>query len=452
MRPRTIFGAIVIWLLSAVFLSVLGFVATSFLLSARWNRPDGFMHRFQTFQMGEALVAWNEGGAEKLSAYLERLNRTLRARHILIDSSNRDLVSGEDCSDLLTRSTGWPLLPVGRRPPMVMVVPSEDGQFRLVIHAPPPPVGPWDFLWNFFWIPILMALLAYLLAYHIASPLSKLTRAVERFGRGELSARVGLGNSRRDEIGDLARAFDVMADRIQTLMTAERRLLQDVSHELRSPLARLGFGVELARTSADREAALARVKKDLGRLNDLVDELLQLTRSEGDPTARDLVEVDLSALLRDLVDDCSLEAEARQCRLELRLNIGDVLIIPGEPELLRRACENVIRNAIRHTEQGTAVEVAVNRRADLAVIEVRDRGPGIPEPDLERIFQPFFRVEGDRDRASGGVGLGLAIARRAVSLHGGRISARNADPGLFVHLEIPASGRQEPSCSRSNLS
>lgn len=445
MRPRTIFGAIVVWLIATVGLSVLGFVATSFLLSARWTRPDGFMHRFQQLQLGEARVALEEGGPAKLADYLHRLDRTLGARHLLVDSDNRSVVDGEDCSGLLQRG-GRPFWsPIGRPPSITMRVPSIDGRYQLLIDAPPPPVGPWDFLRNFLWLPVLVAVSCYLLAIHIAVPLRKLTLAVERFGLGDLTARVGVAVSRQDEVGELARAFDAMAERTQTLMAAERRLLQDVSHELRSPLARLGFGVELARTSADRETALARVKKDLARLGTLVDELIQLTRSEGDPGERNLSEVDLTDLLHDLIDDCSVEAEARDCRLDLRVDSGDTVVVSGEPELLRRACENVIRNAIRHAERGTAIDVVLNQRNGLAAIDVRDRGSGVPEPDLERIFQPFYRVEEHRDRNSGGVGLGLAIARRALNLHGGSVTATNADPGLCVHLEIPASLRNSPS-------
>ena len=226
-----------------------------------------------------------------------------------------------------------------------------------------------------------------------------------------------------------------MADQITTLLSAERRLLQDVSHELRSPLARLGFAVELAKTSPDREAALGRIHKEADRLNHLVDELLQLTRAEGDPGARNLEDVDLVELLQDLVADCALEADAQGCRLVLR---GDRrVVVTGDRELLRRACENVLRNAIRHSPAGTTVDIEVVRHDGLAEISVRDHGTGVPREALSDIFEPFFRVEGDRDRSSGGVGLGLAIARRAVELHQGTVTAFNANPGLVVALELP---------------
>jgi two-component system sensor histidine kinase CpxA len=248
-----------------------------------------------------------------------------------------------------------------------------------------------------------------------------------------------------DEIGELSRAFDQMADRIETLLAAERRLLQDVSHELRSPLARLGFAVELARTSEDRSAGLDRIKKEADRLSSLVDELLQLTALEGDPQARGFLAISIDDLLRGLVDDCGLEAKAKDCRVFLRIESLPSSPLPspspfsilGDHVLLHRALDNVLRNAIRHAPEGTAIEVVMKAAADKVSIDVRDYGIGVPEEFLSSIFEPFVRVEGDRSRSSGGVGLGLCIARRAIELHHGHIEARNARPGLAVLIELP---------------
>jgi two-component system sensor histidine kinase CpxA len=304
------------------------------------------------------------------------------------------------------------------------------------VLPPRPGFGPWESLGYFLWLPLLIGVLCYLLAIHMATPLRSLRRVLEKFGHGELAIRYHL--ARRDEIGELAQAFNRMADQITTLLSAERRLLQDVSHELRSPLARLGFAVELAKTSPDREAALGRVHQEADRLNHLVDEMLQLTRAEGDPGARNLEDLDLGTLLRELVADCSLEADAQGCRLNLT---GEgTVVVTGDRELLRRACENILRNAIRHAPAGTAVDLDLARHDDRAAITIRDRGPGVPRPALGEIFKPFYRVETDRNRSSGGVGLGLAIARRAVELHQGTITAFNADPGLVVALELPIKG------------
>ena len=184
--------------------------------------------------------------------------------------------------------------------------------------------------------------------------------------------------------------------------------------------------------------ALDRIKRDVDRLSGLVAELLQLTTAEGDPDARVLEHVDLDELVRDLADDCGLEAEAKGCRLLARS--GGPAEVVGDRELLRRAVENVVRNAVRHAPGGTVVELDLRPGAESATIAVRDRGTGVPDDALERIFRPFFRVDDDRSRAGGGVGLGLAIARRAVDLHRGRIGAENAGPGLRVVIELPTAG------------
>jgi two-component system sensor histidine kinase CpxA len=261
----------------------------------------------------------------------------------------------------------------------------------------------------------------------------RLQRAVERFGRGDLAARAK--TRRRDELGDLGRTFDRMADRIQTLVDAEHRLLLDISHELRSPLARLRVAVELARSGENREQHLDRIDKEAERLNSLVGGLLQVTRAEGDPDSLRREPVRLHRLLEELVADSSLEAQSRGS--EVRLVDAQPVTVQGDAELLRRAIENVIRNAIRHAPEGTAVEASLEAAHGRAAVRIRDYGPGVPEEELPRIFDAFYRVETDRDRASGGAGLGLSIARRAVELHKGAIRARNAQPGLLVEIDLP---------------
>jgi two-component system sensor histidine kinase CpxA len=231
-----------------------------------------------------------------------------------------------------------------------------------------------------------------------------------------------------------------MAERMETLLTAERRLLQDISHELRTPLARLSFAAELSRTAEDRNAATARLKKEIGRLTDLVGALLQVTRVEGDPSSRNLTDLPLDDFLREVVDDCAVEAEARGCRVNLETSAS--LHFRGDRELLRRAMENIVRNAIRYAPSGTPVEVKLSSEHDDAEISVRDYGPGVPENELPKIFKPFFRVDESRDSSTGGVGLGLAIAHRAVTVHHGTMTAKNAGPGLLVQIELPLHSSQ----------
>ncbi len=303
---------------------------------------------------------------------------------------------------------GPPRLPDGR---LILMPPGRGSDRYRFISLVPPWFDPPNILPYYGAIVLVIAGMGAMLAIHLAAPLRHLRRVVDRFGQGDLTARVG--SSRRDEIGELSRAFDEMAGRIETLLAAERRLLQDVSHELRSPLARLEVAVELAGTSEDPGPSLGRIRRDIARLSVLVNELLQLTRAEGDRSALVLEQIRLDHLLRSLVDDCALEAEAKGCRLEL--DVIEACSAPGEWELLHRAIENVVRNAIRHAPEGTVVSVRLELRGDMAVVVVRDRGPGVPEEHLAAIFEPFFRVERHRSRASGGVGLGLAIARRPLS-------------------------------------
>ncbi|MEO8026484.1 MAG: ATP-binding protein, partial [Bryobacteraceae bacterium] len=271
------------------------------------------------------------------------------------------------------------------------------------------------------------------LALHVTSPLRRLQRAVDRFGRGELDARADA--NRRDEIGQLARTFNLMADRLVGLRQSERRLLLDLSHELRSPLTRMSVAIELARAGSSGSTTLDRVQKESDRLNALITELLEVTRAETDPAHRRTESVSLDALIRNLADLCGIEAKARGC--DVVVGPLENVAIDGDPELLRRAIENVMRNAVRYAPPGSNIEVGVLRLGYGARISVRDYGPGVPEDALPHLFDPFYRVDADRNRTSGGVGLGLSIARRAIELHRGTLRARNAMPGLEVEMDLP---------------
>jgi two-component system sensor histidine kinase CpxA len=322
-----------------------------------------------------------------------------------------------------------------------MAAPTADDRYRFIAAVRRRPLDPWSFVPYYLLVFMAVALLCYLLAINLANPLRALGQTVEQFGRGNLSARV---NSRRqDEIGQLSRAFDQMADRIQTLLSAERRLLQDISHELRSPLARLSFAAELVRTTDDRESAVARLRKEIDRLTHLVGGLLQVTRVEGDPASLNREVFSLNRLLDELVADCAIEADARGCRL--RMHSDNEVLVRADHELLRRAVENVLRNAIRHAPADTDVEVTLSNTPSLVSIAIRDYGPGVPEELISSIFEPFFRVDHARDSASGGTGLGLAIAKRSVALHQGNLSAANAHPGLRVGIELPGELAVTPS-------
>ncbi len=260
-----------------------------------------------------------------------------------------------------------------------------------------------------------------------------------------------LGN-RRDELASLAADFDVMAEKIQSLVDSQRRLLGDISHELRSPLARLNVALELARQRSGTGAtmALERIQREAEILNEMIGQLLALTRLESGTEEIRKTEFDVALLVREITDDADFEARSR--KRFVRLKSVDSCTIVGNEQLLRRAIENVVRNGLQYTAEDTEVEVKLecsvkhhagklnNESPDKrpVVITVRDHGSGVPENALAEIFRPFYRVDDARDRKAGGVGLGLAIAERAVQLHRGNVEATNApDGGLVVTITLP---------------
>jgi two-component system OmpR family sensor kinase len=302
-------------------------------------------------------------------------------------------------------------------------------------HRPPPTY--------FFALRLGATLLASLLfsaalAWYLTRPLRRLREASRRLAEGALDTRVTPAMGRRsDEIADLGRDFDHMASRLQALVGAQRRLLHDVSHELRSPLARLQVAVGLARQQPDKApGALDRIERESQRLDELVGELLTLSRLEAGVDGPGEDYVDLAELLAAVVEDVCFEAQARGRRVELA-GAGEI-VVNGRAELLRWALENLIRNAVSYAPPGTAVEVTARREAggEGVTVAVCDRGPGLAEADLESVFEPFFQAGEQAGR--GGYGLGLAIARRAVQAHAGRIRAANRPGGgLCVEITLP---------------
>jgi signal transduction histidine kinase len=426
---RTLFARILLWFLATTTITGLGLIITrSLSLNAASSRQAPFT-RTLPFLLAEARHAYETGGQPALAALMARLRAVYEVNGVFTDSSGRNLLTGEDYSDLVRLSRRNPSSFHLRRNHVIAGRRTEDGKYWFFLPVVYRRLGYWVLTPNDLWVLGAVVLLCYWLAMHLTSPVRRLRKAVEKFGQGDLSTRVDL--KRRDELGELAGSFNQMADRIQTLLAAERRLLLDISHELRSPLARLGVAVELARSGTGNGSNLDRIQKEADRLNALVGELLQVTRAEGDPSSLRLEPVQIGELVADIVETNRIEATAR--KVELKLDVRSDAGIQGEPELLRRAVENVIRNAIRHAPEQTAVEVTVAG----TTVSVRDSGGGVPDDALDRIFDPFYRVENDRNRNSGGAGLGLAIARRAVDLHRGKICARNLNPGLLVEIRLP---------------
>jgi signal transduction histidine kinase len=296
-------------------------------------------------------------------------------------------------------------------------------------------------------------IVAFGLARYLTGPTAKLRRATRQFAAGDLSTRVGpqMGR-RRDELADLGRDFDQMAERIEALLLSQRRLLGDISHELGSPLARLNVALELAGQGADDKTReyLSRIERESGRLDALIGQLLTLARLESahHGAKDDAKNIHLSRLVEDVCADADFEA--RQQGRSVRLSENQSCHLKGNADLLRSAIENVVRNAVRHAPQSSEIEVALQivtredfgrESSQMALLRVRDYGPGVPEEALAELFRPFYRVTEARDRQSGGVGLGLAITQRAVTFHGGSVHASNApNGGLLVEIELPVEG------------
>lgn len=307
---------------------------------------------------------------------------------------------------------------------------------------PPPRVPGVDYPWRIIIIGALAALvLSAILAWHFAKPARMLKQAFAAIGAGQLQTRVApLMAGHRDEIADLGTAFDAMAARVQALMESQQRLMHDVSHELRSPLARLTAAIGIARQQPEAvNTMLDRFERECARLDDLIGELLTLSQLESGVGAPAMQPTDLAPILDSIVDDAQFEAQSRQRSVEYVRAPSAWLL--GHAELLARALENVIRNAVKHTCEGTAVIVAAQQSSGEQgtnfSITVQDHGTGLPEGELAHIFEPFFRGAGARPHQ--GFGLGLAIARRAIEAHGGRITARNRAPGgLEVTIVLPA--------------
>jgi two-component system sensor histidine kinase CpxA len=290
---------------------------------------------------------------------------------------------------------------------------------------------------------LLVTLLCLWLAYHIASPIHSIQATARRVAQGDLKARVPSSVSHRyDELAALAKDFDSMVNRLDLLIQMQKKLLNSVSHELRSPLARINLSLALlkSRFPADSDDLFQRLDRDVERIDLLMGQLLTLSRLEVGFSSAEREDVDFAQLVEEVAADANFEAQALGKSVSLQ-TIGSMILRNADPHALRSACENIIRNAVRFTRPGSDVQIILevdrSGREPLALLSVRDHGPGVPEEALQKIFQPFYRVTGNGE-ATGGNGLGLAIASEAIRLHSGTIRAENLRPsGLEIIIQLP---------------
>lgn len=413
----------------------------------------------------EQLVqAYEAGGPFGLNSKIDQLGTSLRLHAFLFDDQGKELAgrSAPQWAHRLSRgldprAIGW-LQRFSARRFVTHEVSAADGRhYIMVAEVPPRP-----------WLPLLRqkppgtglvilalavlvsGIVCYVLARYLTSDVRRLRAATQQLAAGDLSARADAPKGRRrDEIAQLVRDFNTMAERLQDLVNAQSRLLNDISHELRSPLARLSVALGLAwqRSGPEAHSVLERIELETNRLNELIGRLLTLARLEGGEDAMRRTPIPVSELVEDITKDADFEAQSRHCRVHCV--IQNEITVFGSAALLHSAIENVVRNAMRHTREGTDVEIRLARESgngkEEAVVRVTDRGPGVPQDSLGRLFRPFYRLDDARGRQTGGVGLGLAITERAVRLHGGTVRAANRpEGGLMVEIRLPL-GLANPS-------
>ena len=409
----------------------------------------------RTTALAEAVSAYEHGGESEARDYLTNLEVTQHVRVHVFDERGREISGRHAPTSAQNLALGKPIPPregIVFPPPRILTESraSSDGQHRYVIVLMPPSgprffFGPHGF--PITGIAILMlssGLVCYFLSWYLTKPIVRLRSATQQLAAGDLTARTGApGSGRRDEVAGLMRDFDTMAERLETLVKAQSRLLNDISHELRSPLARLNVALGLARQRSDPESSemLDRIELEASRLNELIGRILTLARLEDGEQLVPRTPVPLDELVASVAEDAEFEAQARRSHVHTVIPEGD-WGVRGNPSLLHSAVENVVRNAIRYTQEGSSVEIELSREQGTknseAVLKVSDLGPGVPEDSLEKLFEPFYRVDDARGRLTGGVGLGLAITERAVRFHGGRVQARNrAEGGLQIEIRLP---------------
>ncbi|AWB65177.1 hypothetical protein C2869_01380 [Saccharobesus litoralis] len=280
----------------------------------------------------------------------------------------------------------------------------------------------------------------WLIARGMSKPIKTLRQSTQALAAGNLTHRVRQLPSRPDEIGDLASDFNLMAEKLESLVNLHKRLLADVSHELRTPLTRMELSLAMAlKNPHDNQAYLTRIENELHRMDDMIGNILRLARLENDQVDLDEQTFNLSSLMNEIIESAQVEVQAKQLTVNAAV-IRDV-VVSGDPVLMSSAIENVVRNAIKYAKTQGQLWISLSQQNDFIELAVRDDGPGIKDQqELDKIFMPFYRVAEARDRTSGGTGLGLAIAKKAIAIHGGDIRAKNhQEGGLVVSILLPVS-------------
>jgi two-component system OmpR family sensor kinase len=444
---HSLFLRIFLLFLLAMTLIVGSSIATTFTIASRENEAFESQRRpsVAAIQASEILA---RGGVGALKSWLEGNKNAVTDRNLF--------VIGPDGKDLLGRrlpeSASRRIEFINREPVPGNFRPSRaapqivapDGLIYTVVMTPRRPS-----IFGALSLPaisltilgialVVSALTSWWLAEHLTAPIRRIQAGARALASENLDVRVSAGlEGRKDELAVLARDFDAMADQLRANRSATTQLLRDISHELRSPLARMRVALGLARQPpADLTRQLDRLEREIERLDSMISQVLKLARLHGTDALLERERFELDDVIEEVVRDANFEGAVKNCRIDLRGAANNAVL--GSRELLRSAIENVLRNAVRYSPNDTAVEMQVARASSGLEILIRDHGPGVPTADLERIFEPFYRVAESRDRDSGGEGIGLAITSQVMKAHGGAARAVNANGGgLEVRLSLP---------------
>jgi two-component system, OmpR family, sensor histidine kinase CpxA len=452
---RSLFFRIFFWFWATVVATGVALILTFILeprsVPSRWHET---LTETARYSGTIAVETAQRDGVGSASAYLNRLSHETHITACLFDAAGNAL-AGTNCRSFLSMASHVATSKVSEfnmRYGIARVALTLAGQSgRIYIFATELPAGPRAALgidraaivlqWG---VALLVSgLICSLLTRYLTTPILRLREMSQKLTAGDLSVRAGpVLTKRGDEIGDLIRDFNTMASRIEELISRQRQLVSDVSHELRSPLARLNVALDLGRQRKGSDPAFDQMEEDIQLLDEMIGRLLTIAKLDRSAPEVPMSDVDLADLLSQIVRNAQFES--REPNGGIGLSVSGHCMVCGNSELLHSAIENVVRNAVRYTEKGSVVEVGVECESLSGTsnvrLTVRDYGPGVPEPELKNIFLPFYRVADARDRQSGGTGLGLAIADRVIRLHGGTIRAGNAAPrGLRIEILLPQS-------------
>jgi two-component system OmpR family sensor kinase len=443
---HSLFSRIFLLFLLAMTLIVGSSIATTFTIASRDNESPETQRRPSIAIQASEILA--NGGIGALQGWLEGHRNALGYRELFVVGPNGQDILGRALPESAARRLallGRDPLPGNFRPSRVAPqIIADDGAIYTVLLMPRRPS-----IFGALSLPaisltiliialVVSALTSWWLADHLTAPIRRIQAGARALASENLDVRVSAGlEGRKDELAVLARDFDAMADQLRANRTATTQLLRDISHELRSPLARMRVALGLARQPpADFPRQLDRLEREVERLDAMISQVLKLARLHGTDALLEREPFELDEVIEEVVRDANFEGAVKNCGVNLQGATNAAVL--GNRELLRSAIENVLRNAVHYSPQDKPVEVLVARLSSGLEILIRDHGPGVPPADLERIFEPFYRVAESRDRDSGGEGIGLAITSQVMKAHGGCAEAVNAPgSGFEVRLSLP---------------